>query len=263
VVNEESRGPIPGNRSDISQESRTWTLNSYGQWVFSKSRRYVVVQAFKHHCTAVPITSYRGQGVSKEGVRRDTHAIIFTGKVAPCVSDSERPAGLKEAGMLPHPIQVDPDHPVNKLDPMSRIDFAKPTPIDYNCKVKPFGKVNRTSIVHLEQQFLMVLLSNFHSPHGIPSLTPEALAAASLTGVSGTPQTPSPPPDQELELSAYHALVGQVGWPEEKARSLFPGLVIETDAEPGPGQGATYGGVAVENGMIHERRDIDGAFEPD
>ena len=57
--------------------------------------------------------------------------------------------------MQPYPIQVDMDQG-EKLDPMSRIDYAKPQTIHHYVKVKSVGKVNRKSMNSLIYQFRLV-----------------------------------------------------------------------------------------------------------
>ena len=82
--------------------------------------------------------------MSKKGVRKSEHAIIFTGKETPVPQLAEAPA-RHERGLLPQAIRVDGDDPTQKLDPMSRIDFGKVYTIEHNVKVRSMGKVNRAS----------------------------------------------------------------------------------------------------------------------
>ncbi|KAK6401681.1 hypothetical protein LTR95_019160, partial [Oleoguttula sp. CCFEE 5521] len=99
-----------------------------------------------------PINTYNGRGVSKPGVIKSDHAIIYSGRKCPDPDPAERPA-RGEAGMRPAAIRVDPDDKVTKLDPMSRIDFGKVHTVEHNVKVKPFGNVHEGSRIDLERQF--------------------------------------------------------------------------------------------------------------
>ena len=96
--------------------------------------------------------TYGGQGVSKPGVKKSDHAIIYTGRDAPHET-TEEAAVRGEEGMRPGAIRVDVDTKGDKLDVMSRIDFGKPHTIHHNLKVRSFGKVNRDSRTHLIYQF--------------------------------------------------------------------------------------------------------------
>ncbi|KAM0718565.1 hypothetical protein Q7P37_005635 [Cladosporium fusiforme] len=127
-------------------------LNQFGERVFSKVRRFVVVREGKGFCTAVPIVSYGGRGVAKRGVVKADHCIVFTGKPAPGPQQSERP-GPSEDGMQPVPIRVDPDLPINTLDKMSRLNLASVSTVHDNLKAKPFGRVNQDSLRDLMLQF--------------------------------------------------------------------------------------------------------------
>lgn len=109
------------------------------------------------------ILTYNRQGVSKKGVVKSEHAIIHTGKHAPSPLETEFPK-RGEQGLLPSPIRVDPDNPDDKLDSMSRLDFAKTYTIHHNVKVRSVGKVNRASMQALFNQFRAVWLNHVGDP---------------------------------------------------------------------------------------------------
>jgi hypothetical protein len=138
--------------------------NEFGEPVFSKIRRFVVVRQGATSCTALPISTYGGQGVSKPGVTKSDHAIIYTGRREPQHLPKEEPE-RGERPMQPVSILVDPDSSKNVLDPLSRIDFRAVHTIQYNIKAKALGQVNRRSLEDLENQFRNVLaLSVLVSP---------------------------------------------------------------------------------------------------
>lgn len=124
----------------------------YGEMVFSKVRRFVVIREASTYCSALPIATYGTQGVGKANVTKSEHAIIYTGRAPPAPLPSEEPV-RGEVGMRPDSIRVDPDDREDKLDPRSRIDFGKVHTIQHNIKVKSYGKVNDRSMQALIQQF--------------------------------------------------------------------------------------------------------------
>ncbi|EHL03039.1 hypothetical protein M7I_1013 [Glarea lozoyensis 74030] len=88
---------------------------------FSKTRRFVIVKVFTGHCTC--------QGVVKRGVHPEVHAAVFTAdgpKLAP-----------GEADVLTRPpIRFLSKSPREKLDPMTRLNYAKLYTVEYNIKLR-------------------------------------------------------------------------------------------------------------------------------
>jgi hypothetical protein len=69
--------------------------------------------------------------------------------------NNQRPSRLaKETGMTKDPLVVTPAGPGDKLDPLSRIHFAKVYTIEHNMKVRNIGKIAQHSIHLLEKYFL-------------------------------------------------------------------------------------------------------------
>jgi hypothetical protein len=132
--------------------SKYQVLNHLGERVFSKIRRFVVVREGAHYCSALPISTYNGQGVAKQRVVKSDHAIIYTGSIAPTPGSEEYPR-RGEAPMRSIPIRVDLDNASEKLDPMSRINFGGIHMIQHNVKTKSFGVVNQKSLADLKLQF--------------------------------------------------------------------------------------------------------------
>lgn len=200
-------------RSNGSQISKGWTVNSYGEWIFSKPRKFVVVKADNLNVTALPITSYAGQGVAKPSVAKFAHGIIYTGKVPPLPTAEEQPLPGK-MGMQPHAIRVDTDVAEYKLDPMSRINFGNPHPIDPRAKVKSFGKVNRASIDHLVYQFRIVMQIDLPRQMDCP----RALSPLSATApVQGKKMVPSDQLQQALRT------LMDLGYAQEQAIQVLKG----------------------------------------
>lgn len=128
------------------------TINQFGERVFSKVRRFVVIREGRGYCSVLPLTTYGGSGVAKRGVVKSDHAIVYTGKTAPPAQPSECPH-RGEDGMRSVAIRIDPDHPVNTLDPMTRVNLGGVMTVQSNIKTKAFGIVNAKSLESLQLQF--------------------------------------------------------------------------------------------------------------
>jgi hypothetical protein len=119
------------------------TPGRYGQRVFSHIRRMAVVRERGGYCVCIPINTYRGQGVMKYGMvkaEREAHSIIHANDTAPYAREDERPFLIKK------PIAVKMASKEQKLDKMSRINFGKPSSVEWNVKVMHVGKVAPDSI---------------------------------------------------------------------------------------------------------------------
>lgn len=147
-----------GGGSQISGD-KAWTQDTYGSWIYTKPRPFVVVKTGKLKCVTAPITTYANQGCAKKDVRKADHAIIFTGTHAPPPLEGERPRRGDEQGLLTGAIRVLPDDPDVKLDPTSRVDFGAPTTIEHNGRVKSFGMVDQACMHLLVNQYLSVQAS--------------------------------------------------------------------------------------------------------
>lgn len=146
--------PTAGASAVRTEEPGT-VLNQFGERVISKVRRFVVIRHSRTFCNALPISTYSGRGVSKRGVVKSEHVIIYTSQTAPMPRADELPR-RGEDGMRPVPIRVDAASTSEPLDPMSRLDLAGVTTIAFNLKVKPLGKVGARSLWDLMQQFAEV-----------------------------------------------------------------------------------------------------------
>lgn len=156
----------------ISTRRPGTTRGRYGEEVFSKVRRFVVIRESHNYCSALPITTYGERGVGKPHVKKSEHAIIHTGRTAPDPLPSEEPSRGEE-GMRPDAIRVEPDDREDKLDPRSRLDFGKVHTIQHNIKVKSYGKVHDRSLQALTDQFN----NCWHAPY-VPLPTPAPAPAA-------------------------------------------------------------------------------------
>lgn len=94
--------------------------------------------------------TYGGQGTLKKGVHAESHAVIYTSK-APVMKPGER--------ITKKSIKMDPFSPRDKLDPTSRINYAKLYTVEHNVKVHFVGKV-----VEKHEQRVVTDYNGTHSP---------------------------------------------------------------------------------------------------
>jgi hypothetical protein len=152
------------------RQSSGMSVGRMGEMVFSKVRRFVVIREGENYCSALPIVSYGNQGVGKKNVVKSEHGLIYTGIEVPVPLTCELPS-RGEKGLRSRPIRVVTDEPGNKLDPMSRIDFAKVHTIHHNLKVAPYGNVHASSREALSSQFSSVWLRQDEDPSGMSRST--------------------------------------------------------------------------------------------
>lgn len=183
--------------ANIDEGSSTLTYNSYGQPIYTKSRRFVVVQQNLQSCLVVPITTYSGRGVAKEKVKKSDHCMAYSGSTVPEPKPDERPL-QGEMPMQASPIKIDPDQLGDKLDSMSRIDFATPRRVEHYAVVKNYGKVNPKSVQALVSQFQNVMTPS-RPRRRDPGTTPTAVMSS-----------------RSKYSQAYHALLN-FGWSPQKA----------------------------------------------
>ncbi|KAK4565695.1 hypothetical protein LTR86_003543 [Recurvomyces mirabilis] len=155
-------------------QEREVSTGRFGERVFSKVRHFVVIKAGQGFCTAVPIATYRGRGVSMRGTIKRDHAVIYTGESPPAPRAEEQP-GYKEQGMQ-QPVRVVPDNLGDNLDPASRIDFGKVHTIHHNIRTKAFGMVHAKSLALLLEQFQNVWLFESTSRSAAPRRDPVSVS---------------------------------------------------------------------------------------
>lgn len=150
------------------------TQISPGEWVFAKTRPWVVVREGPLSCQAVPVNSYGHRATGKWGIKASDHAIIYSGRVAA--------EPLPEEGLMqPFAIRVDADRNDEKLDPLSRVDFGRPQTIQHYAKVKSFGMVNSDSVANLVSQWRNVNLEDTRhaSPEKVAERRPGGTTSSS------------------------------------------------------------------------------------
>jgi len=102
--------------------------------------------------------TYGQQGVAKYGTTKWHHAIIWSGTQEPRPRSNELPVD-GEYGMMTS-IRVVPKLKSDKLDSMSRVNFAKIYTVEHNVKVYNFGNVHEDSLPVLRHQWNFALERN-------------------------------------------------------------------------------------------------------
>lgn len=93
-----------------------------------------------------PILTYHNQGTKKWGVVPDDHAIVYVGDQAP--------PNLRGENILSKPpIEMIPKSPRHKLEPASRINYAKIYTVEHNVKVCFIGHIAPSSEMQLMRDF--------------------------------------------------------------------------------------------------------------
>lgn len=81
--------PAGENRTTVTFDAPGITTGSYGEPVHSKVRLFVVIRESENYCSALPIVSYGNQGVTKRGVTKSEHSIVYCGRNAPDPFDDD------------------------------------------------------------------------------------------------------------------------------------------------------------------------------
>lgn len=120
--------------------------------IFFEPARFVVVKTKPTHCICLRINTYSGRATTKSGVVVADHAAVLPvidGKAS--AAPTLHPNG--EAGLRP-PIFIKLEDQDVTIDPMSRLNVAKPYTIEYNIRVRKLGRVWGDSVARVEDYFL-------------------------------------------------------------------------------------------------------------
>jgi hypothetical protein len=119
-----------------------------------------------------PILTYGNQGVLKNGVHPEDHAVIFSSKKEGAYL-LEREEGL----MINKPIRIDIKDPSNKLDSLSRLNYAKIYTVEHNVKVLFIGRVAKNYEQEVIRAFNEANPPIGPSPHAYRPDTPEQVTS--------------------------------------------------------------------------------------
>ncbi|CAK1364485.1 unnamed protein product [Cercospora beticola] len=156
----------------------------YGERVYVRCRRFIVVAKREQHALAVPVLSYKGRGADASKTRSQDHAIAYMG--------SEAPRPLKNEGAMLMPgIRIIPDEPGEKLAPSSRIHFGKIYTIEHNIKVKSVGMVHDLSLPLLREHHQNAIVGRELPSRGLAGISEEDGAGEENAGHTASEMKPS------------------------------------------------------------------------
>lgn len=115
-----------------------------GQRFYMGIRRFIVVANDEGHCTCVPILTYERRGCTKKGVKPAKHGVIYHRGAKPRYVEGEPELGFS-------PVQMELDHPSEKLAPQSRVNYSKLVTVEHNVKVFFVGRVRRDHFDNIVQ----------------------------------------------------------------------------------------------------------------
>ncbi len=135
----------------------TTAKGPYGERYFAKVRRFLIVSAIhRGHSICLPIMTYSMQGVLKAGVHPEDHAVVYSSR------RDGRYLLEREEGLMPKsPIRIEMNSPREKLDLLSRLNYAKVYTVEHNVKVFFIGRVAKEC-----EHALIVAYNKAHPPLG-------------------------------------------------------------------------------------------------
>ncbi|KAF2122597.1 hypothetical protein BDV96DRAFT_2571 [Lophiotrema nucula] len=119
----------------------------YGQNVFAKTGRFVVIRPRSGHCLCLPIQTYSGRATSKPGLKANDHAALVR-------NGEEVQYHPEEAPLTKEPFRLIVEGEDVDISPMSRINFGKVTTIENNVQVRTIGRIHPACLPNLERYFL-------------------------------------------------------------------------------------------------------------
>jgi hypothetical protein len=135
----------PGKWDDDNHEEDTPTTNVYGQNIFAKLGRFVVIRKKAGHSLCLPIHTYSGRATTKYGVNPNDHTALVRDGYAPFYIDGER--------LAKKPLFLKLEDPAIDISPASRVNFGKVTNFDDGIKVRTIGRIVPGSLKRLERYF--------------------------------------------------------------------------------------------------------------
>lgn len=155
---------LEGNPSPETHSGHTVVMEistGSSQRVSARTRRYVVLRGSARdqvdHCLVLPISTYGGYGVARNGVVKADHGIIHSGKHEPPPTRDEFPGrGEDTRGMCSVALKVDMRLPSEKLDSMSRVNYRHPILMHKGSPVHNLGMLDEDSISWLDANFKAV-----------------------------------------------------------------------------------------------------------
>jgi hypothetical protein len=151
-----------GENVDWSDED-DYEIVRYGEKVFTKIRRFVVVREGDRHSTCLPLLTYQGKATRKHGVNPDDHAAVF--------AEHSKPRLLPGENLRKSSLKIVIEDLREKIDPLTRINFSKIYTVEHNVKALKIGRIPDTDL--LRKYFIECIAG------------PEATSQGSYTQASG------------------------------------------------------------------------------
>ncbi|KAH7416793.1 hypothetical protein BKA64DRAFT_277194 [Cadophora sp. MPI-SDFR-AT-0126] len=213
------------------------TVITTNQQGYQKTRRFVVIDKRRWHSICLPILTYGGQATLKGGAHGEDHAAVYCNQ-----QKKHGPTILEGEKMTKEPIKIDIRLPSEKLDPLSRLNYAKVYTVEHNVKVNFIGEVNRRY-----EQKVVLDYNATHGPIADRPYTPETSRAGysedvtrNSEGVNPDYQEDEPlcPPGNYSTAGGHSQSSTQQSWnPSESSTSRAPrstGFVAVATASYGP-----------------------------
>jgi hypothetical protein len=113
---------------------------------FVKIARFAVVKPHPTFSVCLRINTYSGQGSTKPGMVTQDHAAVIE------VGGTFIPHPKGEP-LDKDPIEIKVENPDVTIDPMSRMNMAKPYTVEHNVRILNIGRVVGASVGLLERYF--------------------------------------------------------------------------------------------------------------
>ncbi|QDS69396.1 hypothetical protein FKW77_004708 [Venturia effusa] len=127
---------------------------AWGQRFYAKIRWFVVIRRIgQGFCSCLCIQTYGGRGTAKRGTIKGHHSIIHTSREPPEPMAGEAPNLRRQEAPMLSPIRVRANKRIDKLEHMSRLNYAKVYNVEHNVKVYDFGVVHEGYMDILCHQF--------------------------------------------------------------------------------------------------------------
>jgi hypothetical protein len=121
--------------------------STLGARIFSETRRFVVVRGGLGYSLCCPIQTYQKRGTTKQRIKLEHHAIVYTAGTEPILLPEEQSPGMGYFSVIVEDKSV-------TIDASSRLNFGKIYTVEHNIKVRNIGKINKASLLRLKDALL-------------------------------------------------------------------------------------------------------------
>jgi hypothetical protein len=119
--------------NELLQSENVMTTR-FGESVYTKIGRFIVVQQQERVCTCLPVTTYDGRGPTKPGIRLGDHGFIYSNRVP----DTHK-------GIDKEPLNVRLIKGSEKVPTNSLVNYGAAYTVEMNVKVKDVGELDSAS----------------------------------------------------------------------------------------------------------------------